>query len=465
MKKTAKLIVFLFACCFILTQLTNPAWANPGKKDHLPPGLQKQQQKKVQKQEPIKGYTFVDIQEHWAANDIEVLQAKGIMKGYEDKKFQPNKPVTKNEAIAVIMRVVNHQDAPEDMSIAVKNIFPAWMGLAPVQAYDAGIIQDWELAQWNGNKPATRIEVAMWLSRAISDNDTSIQELLTLKDVNQLSKEELIYAALMYKKGIMKGTPSGFLNPFKPITRAEFAAMVLRFVNGENVTPINPDKNKELISRLTPAQATKVDLETRDFEIKFTENMVFTEGKEMSDLPGAVKLWKYENNNWIDADLEYAITFSEGTNKLAIKISNNQTLSPNTKYCISISSGILETNQTEAKQFPGISNGQWAFTTLDGDLSVTEIKATSDTTVELQFNREIQKGDSFETSGDGVHVLKGSTELDVNVLSINNNKLTITIDSDDSFLNTIAYTLWIAPGVIKDFEVSQDDPLEFPYQN
>ncbi len=49
---------------------------------------------------------FVDTQNHWAKAEIEKVAAAGLMKGYADKTFKPDKPVTRAELAAVLARMV-----------------------------------------------------------------------------------------------------------------------------------------------------------------------------------------------------------------------------------------------------------------------------------------------------------------------------------------------------------------------
>lgn len=49
---------------------------------------------------------FIDVPEtHWAYKAIEELAEMGIINGYEDGTFQPNKPVTRAEVAAIITRL------------------------------------------------------------------------------------------------------------------------------------------------------------------------------------------------------------------------------------------------------------------------------------------------------------------------------------------------------------------------
>lgn len=49
---------------------------------------------------------FSDTQSHWAKADIEKVAAKGIMSGYSDNTFKPEKAVTRAELATVIARII-----------------------------------------------------------------------------------------------------------------------------------------------------------------------------------------------------------------------------------------------------------------------------------------------------------------------------------------------------------------------
>ncbi|GEM_PF-2965145 len=52
-------------------------------------------------------HNFNDLQGHWAERVIVVVSTAGYMEGYPDGSFQPNKPLTRAEAVAVINRVLD----------------------------------------------------------------------------------------------------------------------------------------------------------------------------------------------------------------------------------------------------------------------------------------------------------------------------------------------------------------------
>ena len=48
---------------------------------------------------------FKDTKEHWAREYIDFVAEKGLMKGYEDGSFQPNKPISRAEVATIIARL------------------------------------------------------------------------------------------------------------------------------------------------------------------------------------------------------------------------------------------------------------------------------------------------------------------------------------------------------------------------
>ena len=58
----------------------------------------------------------------------------------------------------------------------------------------------------------------------------------------------------MYNKGIMKGTPDGYLNPLKLISRGEFAVMISRFIDTVDLDDITDgeEENQDYIETFAP---------------------------------------------------------------------------------------------------------------------------------------------------------------------------------------------------------------------
>jgi hypothetical protein len=54
---------------------------------------------------------FTDIAEHWAKLDIDYMTAKGMVNGISDTEFAPERPVTRAEFLALVLRSVGKDEA------------------------------------------------------------------------------------------------------------------------------------------------------------------------------------------------------------------------------------------------------------------------------------------------------------------------------------------------------------------
>lgn len=73
---------------------------------------------------------LTDIQTHWAKKNIEKVVAAGRMKGYQDNTFQPDEPITRAEAVTVLNRILSRHVSSnhmlQDMKTFVDNQKNAW---------------------------------------------------------------------------------------------------------------------------------------------------------------------------------------------------------------------------------------------------------------------------------------------------------------------------------------------------
>lgn len=65
-------------------------------------------------------FSFEDIQNHWAKNDIEALTEMGLIKGVGANMFAPNGTITKHDFILMAMRVMGYENNEEIMAKAVE---------------------------------------------------------------------------------------------------------------------------------------------------------------------------------------------------------------------------------------------------------------------------------------------------------------------------------------------------------
>ena len=209
------------------------------------------------------GQTFSDVNNHWGAKVIEKLSAIGLVGGYEDGTFQPNKPVTMAETIALLMRVapdeeledpvdgeeesasdveVQNEDAAEagddnaenqdetgEEQEEVQEEIPGWAMGAVEKASQKGILN---MNRFHSHVQAERAQVAVWVAKTMGLEPVDSEEL-PFTDSNLLSTEDAGYLMALYNEGIISGTPGGSFNPNSAITRAELAAIMERLLAQE----------------------------------------------------------------------------------------------------------------------------------------------------------------------------------------------------------------------------------------
>jgi len=166
-----------------------------------------------------------DIAGHWAQTYIEDLYEKEIVSGDKDNNYNPNKPITRAEFTKIVVGMYNipMQDLGSVVSSFKDVKTSEWYAVYIQAAYDKGIIEGYSKNTFNPNKPITRAEAMKVILLASGKNILlHTDEVGIFKDVSATDwfAKYATYAAL---NGIIDGYEDGTFGPNKPITRAEVA--------------------------------------------------------------------------------------------------------------------------------------------------------------------------------------------------------------------------------------------------
>lgn len=177
-----------------------------------------------------------DIDTHWAKQDIYKMYSLGLIKGYEDLTYQPNKPVTQLEALSLLVRILELEDDEEieDVPTSILNSLnniPTWAKTSMAIAIEEDLLEDTK--HFQPNKPATRLFITNALVKLIGANLDENWEGATalFKDVDNLNKEEKASLAFATLTKLISGYSDQTFQPNKPITRAEMAVLLNRVLN------------------------------------------------------------------------------------------------------------------------------------------------------------------------------------------------------------------------------------------
>lgn len=171
---------------------------------------------------------------HWAYESIKKMQELGIVKGYQDGTFAPDKTVTNGEFIKMLVVAVTGEDniaRPQGSS----NWASGYYKVAERENWTSGYTTDEGIEETQLNDQIIRGDMAM-LAAATCKKKTSkrVEEVLdSISDVGYFEKDNVYHwdrnaydIAYSYETGILSGYPDGSFRPKGTLTRAEACKVI-----------------------------------------------------------------------------------------------------------------------------------------------------------------------------------------------------------------------------------------------
>lgn len=182
---------------------------------------------------PVVVNPFADVKESdWFYNDVMYVYSKGIMSGTGEKTFEPNTTTNRAMFVAVAWRL-EHMPAPENEASFTDVEKGTWYTDAVAWAYENGVASGFGDGTFGPNESITREQLAVFLYKyaqykgydlTITGNIDSFSD----KDsVSSWAKNAVTWAV---QNKIIAGKDGNKLDPKGHATRAEFAAIVHRFL-------------------------------------------------------------------------------------------------------------------------------------------------------------------------------------------------------------------------------------------
>ncbi|WP_303968543.1 S-layer homology domain-containing protein [Sporosarcina ureae] len=171
---------------------------------------------------------FTDITNHWAKDVIEMAAMKGIVSGYADHTFRPDKSLTRAQATSILVRALNLK--PKSTKWAFNDLADyADSTKKDIQAaYDHGLVSGVN-GHFMPNQPITRAQLALVLSRAYevaTGKPFTPTVAAPFTDIKKFSKDTQWAIAGLYQMNIATGDNGKFM-PNDPTTRAHAAKMIV----------------------------------------------------------------------------------------------------------------------------------------------------------------------------------------------------------------------------------------------
>ncbi|MBE5039680.1 S-layer homology domain-containing protein [Ructibacterium gallinarum] len=172
----------------------------------------------------------------WAEEAIVSLCDKGIVSGYEDGNFRPAQPITRAEAVKLILLSLSMEkyDEKEISFTDVKK--DDWYYTYITKAAALGIIHGYTDGKCAPENQITREEFAAMLMRSINVkgyNLTPKRLNINFSDEEEISDYAVGYIDFLYTAEIMSGDTDGRFRPKDPLGRAEAAVSLFRLLSAE----------------------------------------------------------------------------------------------------------------------------------------------------------------------------------------------------------------------------------------
>lgn len=182
---------------------------------------------------------------NWAVEAINSMADDGIIKGYEDGSFKPEKSVSKLEGLVLIARVLGCNDSENETFIDEA----MYLYEDIIAEYDVnfgeselaylllkGVVNEDELDDYigddNSGAPLMRYEVAVLLTKALdAEGNLPSSSSLTYADADTIPASAKKYVRFVTDKGLMNGMEDNKFSPNTSVTRAQAAVVLKKLQN------------------------------------------------------------------------------------------------------------------------------------------------------------------------------------------------------------------------------------------
>lgn len=227
---------------------------------------------------------FTDVKtDAWYYEHVDYLVNKGVLKGYDDNTFRPGNTLTRAEAAAIITSTLN-LSTDENVKLPFKDTKDdAWYAKPIAALVDLGVIDGFNDGTFQPNAPVTRAQFAKMVVEAYELEEKKNAEI-TFKDVvDNAWFKDVVYTLAAY--GIVGGKPNGNFEPNETVLRSEAAAFIHRTEVPEKRLHVE-DEEKSVISNVVvnvnDANVVNVQASVNDTEEKQAEIVIFKDSTKVA---------------------------------------------------------------------------------------------------------------------------------------------------------------------------------------
>jgi hypothetical protein len=184
--------------------------------------------------------SFPDIQTHWARDWIQGLLNANLLRGEENGRFYPDRPMTRAQFAVLISGAFS--PAPHRPAQRFKDVASDDQAASAIQsAYRAGFLSGFPDGSFAPHHGILRVQVWVALVQGLgllADQPAHLQGLNRYRDRTTLPAYALDAVAKAHQLGLVVTVPdAAYLHPHRVATRAEIAVAVYQTLAQQNRLP------------------------------------------------------------------------------------------------------------------------------------------------------------------------------------------------------------------------------------
>lgn len=175
--------------------------------------------------------SFTDTTGHWAAKEITAAAKSGLIQGFPDGSFQPEKTVTQEQFLSLVERVIpsfaGHEPDAFMKETYLSQVAGRWSEKTYTHLVSAGIMSTGKPTDSLNRLEATRILLAALGHQSEGEKYRGTKTRF-FSDLSTDNESQVMIAYPAYKMGIMAGFPDGTFRPEEKISRAQAVVLLNR---------------------------------------------------------------------------------------------------------------------------------------------------------------------------------------------------------------------------------------------
>lgn len=181
----------------------------------------------------LEGRYFSDVQNHWAKKSIVAAMDNGWMNGVSGASFQPDAPVTRAQAAALFVRVMDiNTSGMENGSPVFLDTAGHWAFKEIEAAAEAGLLKGTADGIFEPDKALTREQMVVMLDRIIATETPAQGTPAAETFFSDVTPESAPWSfdaiGRMGAAGLISGFPDGMFHPGDIMSRGQIAVLMVR---------------------------------------------------------------------------------------------------------------------------------------------------------------------------------------------------------------------------------------------